>query len=87
LAVARALGHEIEPAVPSLFTFNIAKDARLEGLAGVAVERVETSVRGIRAEQFSPEQLAAADAIAREISASKGSGGGGSGGGREDAEH
>ena len=54
LAVARALGHEIEPAVPSLFTFNIAKDARLEGLAGVAVERVETSVRGTKLKEQGP---------------------------------
>ena len=54
LAVARALGHEIEPAVPSLFTFNIAKDARLEGLAGVAVERVETSVRGMKLKERGP---------------------------------
>ena len=54
LAVARALGHEIEPAVPSLFTFNIAKDARLEGLAGVAIERVETSVRGMKFKERGP---------------------------------
>jgi predicted Rossmann fold flavoprotein len=54
LTVARALGHEIEPAVPSLFTFNIAKDARLEGLAGVAVERVETSVRGTKLKEQGP---------------------------------
>ena len=54
LGVARALGHEIEPAVPSLFTFNIARDARLEGLAGVAVERVETSVRGTKLKEQGP---------------------------------
>lgn len=54
LMVARAFGHEIEPAVPSLFTFNIAKDARLEGLAGVAVERVETSVRGTKLKEQGP---------------------------------
>lgn len=54
LTVARAFGHEIESAVPSLFTFNIAKDARLEGLAGVAVERVETSVRGMRLKERGP---------------------------------
>lgn len=54
LTVALALGHEIEPAVPSLFTFNIAKDARLEGLAGVAVERVETSVRGTKLKEQGP---------------------------------
>ncbi len=54
LAIARAFGHEIEPSVPSLFTFNIARDARLEGLAGVAVERVETSVRGTKLKEQGP---------------------------------
>ena len=54
LTVARAFGHEIESAVPSLFTFNIAMDARLEGLAGVAVERVETSVRGMKLKERGP---------------------------------
>lgn len=34
--LAASLGHTIEPPVPSLFTFHIA-DARLEGIAGVAV--------------------------------------------------
>jgi predicted Rossmann fold flavoprotein len=48
LAVAQALGHVIEPPVPSLFTFNIERDARLMDLAGVAVERVETSVQGTK---------------------------------------
>ncbi|MDX2213608.1 MAG: NAD(P)/FAD-dependent oxidoreductase [Oculatellaceae cyanobacterium bins.114] len=37
---ARTLGHQIEPPVPSLFTFNVA-DARLRELAGVAVESVQ----------------------------------------------
>lgn len=36
---AKELGHEIEPLVPSLFTFNI-RDRRLENLAGVSVENV-----------------------------------------------
>jgi len=35
-AIARSLGHELEPPVPSLFTFNI-KDAKLHELAGVGV--------------------------------------------------
>jgi predicted Rossmann fold flavoprotein len=35
--IARSLGHQIEPPVPSLFTFNI-KDKRLEDLAGVSVD-------------------------------------------------
>lgn len=36
---AKNLGHKIESPVPSLFTFNI-KDSRLEGLAGISVDRV-----------------------------------------------
>lgn len=36
---AQNLGHQIEPPVPSLFTFNIT-DARLQDLAGVSVESV-----------------------------------------------
>lgn len=35
--IAQSLGHQIEPPVPSLFTFNI-KDKRLEDLAGVSVD-------------------------------------------------
>jgi predicted Rossmann fold flavoprotein len=48
LVIAQAVGHAVEPPVPSLFTFNIARDARLEGLAGVSVGHVETSVRGTK---------------------------------------
>ena len=44
-AIAAALGHAIEPPVPSLFTFHVA-DPRLEGLAGVAVEDAATAVPG-----------------------------------------
>jgi hypothetical protein len=36
-AIARALGHTIEPPVPSLFTFNLT-DSRLQDLAGVSVQ-------------------------------------------------
>lgn len=43
--IAEALGHTIEPLVPSLFTFHI-DDARLIGLSGVSVENAVTSVRG-----------------------------------------
>lgn len=39
LALARGLGHTLVPGVPSLFTFNL-EDPRIDGLAGVAVERV-----------------------------------------------
>jgi predicted Rossmann fold flavoprotein len=35
-AIAKSLGHELEPPVPSLFTFNI-KDSKLHELAGVSV--------------------------------------------------
>jgi len=44
---ARELGHEIQPPVPSLFTFNVP-DPRLESLAGVSVEpvRLRLSVPG-----------------------------------------
>lgn len=38
-AIVQSLGHTIEEPVPSLFTFNV-RDARLDGLAGVAVENV-----------------------------------------------
>jgi len=37
---AKNLGHNIESAVPSLFTFNI-KDPRLQGLAGVSVSNAQ----------------------------------------------
>ncbi|MBD2189195.1 BaiN/RdsA family NAD(P)/FAD-dependent oxidoreductase [Pseudanabaena mucicola] len=35
-AIAKSLGHELEPPVPSLFTFNI-KDSQLQAMAGVSV--------------------------------------------------
>lgn len=40
---AKNLGHKIEPAVPSLFTFNI-KDSRIEGLAGVSVPNAQVRI-------------------------------------------
>jgi predicted flavoprotein YhiN len=43
--LAESLGHTIEPPVPSLFTFH-CRDARLEGLAGLAVADAEVSVPG-----------------------------------------
>ena len=45
--IAKALGHEIVPPVPSLFTFKLS-DPRLQGLAGV-------SVNPVRARLISPE--------------------------------
>jgi predicted flavoprotein YhiN len=41
--LAESLGHTIEPPVPSLFTFH-CRDARIEGLAGLAVADAEVSV-------------------------------------------
>jgi len=43
--LAVSLGHKLEPAVPSLFTFHI-ETPWLGGLAGVSVEAVEASVPG-----------------------------------------
>ena len=39
-AIAKALGHTVEPPVPSLFTFNIP-DPRLQDLAGVSVNNAQ----------------------------------------------
>jgi predicted Rossmann fold flavoprotein len=47
LTIAQALGHAIEPPVPSLFTFHI-DDKRLEGLSGVAVENAGARVPGTK---------------------------------------
>lgn len=51
--LAGALGHEVIPAAPSLFTFKI-KDPRIEGLAGVAVRSVAASVPGTRLQATGP---------------------------------
>lgn len=49
--IATALGHHIEPPVPSLFTFNVL-DARLRDLAGVSVDaRLRLSIAGSQLEQ------------------------------------
>jgi predicted Rossmann fold flavoprotein len=40
---AKNLGHKIEPAVPSLFTFNL-RDSRLKGLAGVSVNNAQVKL-------------------------------------------
>jgi predicted Rossmann fold flavoprotein len=40
---AKNLGHKIEPAVPSLFTFNL-RDSRLKGLAGVSVSNAQVKL-------------------------------------------
>jgi predicted Rossmann fold flavoprotein len=45
-AIVESLGHSVEEPVPSLFTFNV-KDARIEGLSGVAVENVTLTMGGL----------------------------------------
>ena len=47
LTIAEALGHTVEPPVPSLFTFH-CDDARLVGLSGVSVENAGVAVRGTK---------------------------------------
>ncbi len=47
LTIAEALGHTIEPPVPSLFTFH-CDDARLVGLSGVSVENAAVAVHGAK---------------------------------------
>lgn len=51
--IAEALGHTIEPLVPSLFTFHI-DDARLIGLSGVSVEEATASIGGTKFRQTGP---------------------------------
>ena len=41
--LAASLGHELQPATPSLFTFKI-KDPRIDGLSGLAVTPAEVSI-------------------------------------------
>jgi len=50
---ATSLGHSLVPPVPSLFTFHIA-DARLEGLAGLSVERATLGVAGTKLKETGP---------------------------------
>jgi predicted Rossmann fold flavoprotein len=52
-AWAAALGHTIEPPVPSLFTFTI-DDARLQGLAGISVPNVRVEIAGASLMQSGP---------------------------------
>ncbi len=51
--LARALGHELEPAAPSLFTFKI-NDERLAGLAGLSVENADVAIDDSRLESTGP---------------------------------
>ena len=50
---AQALGHAIEPPVPSLFTFTI-DDGRLRGLAGTAAQKARLRIEGTSLEQSGP---------------------------------
>ncbi len=43
-ALAEGLGHDMQPATPSLFTFKI-DDERIEGLAGLSVEDAEVRIQ------------------------------------------
>ena len=52
-AIAEALGHTIEPLVPSLFTFHL-DDARLIGLSGVALENAAVAVPGTKLQESGP---------------------------------
>ena len=49
----RALGLNMEPPVPSLFTFNI-KDSRLQGLAGMSFSEVQVRVTSSKLEEDGP---------------------------------
>lgn len=51
--IAQALGHTVEPLVPSLFTFHI-DDARLIGLSGVSVEHATARVPGTKLSEAGP---------------------------------
>lgn len=53
LTMAAAFGHAIEPLAPSLFTFHI-DDKWLEGLSGISVENVATSVPGTKLKEGGP---------------------------------
>jgi len=50
---AAALGHTIEPPVPSLFTFAI-DDPRLKGLAGISVQNAQGQIDDTRLQQRGP---------------------------------
>jgi predicted Rossmann fold flavoprotein len=53
LTIAQALGHAIEPPVPSLFTFHV-DDPRIDGISGVSVANVVTTVRGTKLRESGP---------------------------------
>ena len=49
--LAKQLGHQVAPPVPSLFTFNVS-DPRLHDLAGVSAASVRVRLRAANGEQF-----------------------------------
>jgi predicted Rossmann fold flavoprotein len=51
--LAEQLGHELEPAVPSLFTFKI-RDPRLDGLPGISVADTRCQVAGTGLQSCGP---------------------------------
>jgi predicted Rossmann fold flavoprotein len=53
MAMARSLGHTIEPPVPSLFTFKI-EDPRLAGLSGLASPKAGVTVNGTKLKEEGP---------------------------------
>ena len=53
LAIAAALGHAVEPPVPSLFTFHIL-DPRIRGLEGVSAPSASASVREMGLRECGP---------------------------------
>ncbi len=53
LSLAQKLGHNVEPPVPSLFTFHI-EDSRLKDLAGLSVENAVVSVSSLKLREQGP---------------------------------
>jgi len=51
--LAEQLGHTLEPAVPSLFTFRI-RDPRLDGLSGISVAETACKIVGSKLESSGP---------------------------------
>ncbi|MFK8026133.1 MAG: NAD(P)/FAD-dependent oxidoreductase [Ilumatobacter sp.] len=51
--LASDLGHDLQPATPSLFTFKI-KDPRLEGLLGLSVDPAHVKIAGSKLESDGP---------------------------------
>jgi predicted Rossmann fold flavoprotein len=52
--IASQLGHHVEPAAPSLFTFNVSGHPGLEGLSGLSVPSAVVSVPGTKLRETGP---------------------------------